>query len=166
VFGLPLLWPGLYRLKVSVKEQGDKLALFIGSSMATQTDQHYYNSILHNYVRPHLEYAVPLWDPHQQGHTNSLEKVQKFALKVCTGSGIWTTTAFWTPLTRVGNLQALLKAIILISGHSWQLYFSQCTTWETFNSFPQTREVLHPHFYYKDREPTLMSTSTPFFPML
>ena len=37
------------------------------------------------YVRPHLEYAVPVWDPHQQGHTNSLEKVQKFALKVCTG---------------------------------------------------------------------------------
>ena len=37
------------------------------------------------YVRRHLEYAVPVWDPHQQGHINSLEKVQKFALKVCTG---------------------------------------------------------------------------------
>ena len=37
------------------------------------------------YVQPHLEYAVPVWDPHQQGHINSLEKVQKFALKVCTG---------------------------------------------------------------------------------
>jgi len=37
VFGLPLLWPGLHRLKVSVKEQGDKSALFIGSSMAIQT---------------------------------------------------------------------------------------------------------------------------------
>ena len=37
---------GLYRLKVSVKEQGDKSALFIGSSMAIQTAQHYYNSIL------------------------------------------------------------------------------------------------------------------------
>ena len=62
VFGLPLLWPGLYivyKLKVSVKERGDKSALFIGCSMGIQTDQHYYNSILH-YVRPHLEYAVPV----------------------------------------------------------------------------------------------------------
>lgn len=33
-------------------------------------------------VRPHLEYAVPVWDPHSE----LLEKVQKFALKVCTKS--------------------------------------------------------------------------------
>ena len=36
------------------------------------------------YIRPHLEYAAPVWDPHQQGLINSLERVQKFALKVCT----------------------------------------------------------------------------------
>ena len=36
------------------------------------------------YIRPHLEYAVPVWDPYQQGLINSLERVQKFALKVCT----------------------------------------------------------------------------------
>ena len=35
------------------------------------------------YVRPLLEYAVPVWDPHQQGHIDSLEKVQKFALRLC-----------------------------------------------------------------------------------
>ena len=34
------------------------------------------------YVRPHLEYAVPVWDPYQQG--NLLESVQKFALMVYT----------------------------------------------------------------------------------
>ena len=38
------------------------------------------------FVRPHLEYAVPVWDPHLIKHTESLEKVQKFALKVCTKS--------------------------------------------------------------------------------
>ena len=37
-----------------------------------------------SYVRPHLEYAAPVWDPHQQGLINSLESVQKFALKLCT----------------------------------------------------------------------------------
>ena len=39
-----------------------------------------------SYVRPHLEYAAPVWDPHQQGHIDSLERVQKFALKLCTRS--------------------------------------------------------------------------------
>ena len=33
------------------------------------------------YVRPHLEYAVAVWDPHQQGLINELESVQKFALR-------------------------------------------------------------------------------------
>ena len=35
-------------------------------------------------IRPHLEYAVPAWDPHLQSHINALESLQKFALKVCT----------------------------------------------------------------------------------
>jgi len=35
------------------------------------------------FVRPHLEYAAPVWDPHQLGHIHSIERVQKFALKVC-----------------------------------------------------------------------------------
>ena len=38
------------------------------------------------YIRPHLEYAVPVWDPHQRGLISSLERVQKFTLKVCTKS--------------------------------------------------------------------------------
>ena len=37
-------------------------------------------------VRPHLEYAVPVWDSHLIKHIDLLEKVQKFALKVCTKS--------------------------------------------------------------------------------
>ena len=45
---------------------------------------HSNSSPLLAYVRPHLEYAMPVWDPHQQGHINSLEKVQKFVLRVCT----------------------------------------------------------------------------------
>ena len=35
------------------------------------------------FVRPHLEYAAPVWDPHQQGLSDSLERVQKFALRMC-----------------------------------------------------------------------------------
>ena len=34
-------------------------------------------------VRPHLEYAAPLWDPHLVHDIHSIESVQKFALRVC-----------------------------------------------------------------------------------
>ena len=37
-----------------------------------------------SYVRPHLEYASAVWDPHQQGLITSLENVQKFALRAVT----------------------------------------------------------------------------------
>ena len=35
-------------------------------------------------VRPHLEYACQVWDPHLSKDTNALEKVQKFACKLAT----------------------------------------------------------------------------------
>ena len=35
-------------------------------------------------VRPHLEYATPVWDPHLSKDINALESVQRFASKVCT----------------------------------------------------------------------------------
>ena len=37
-----------------------------------------------SYVRPHLEYAATVWDPHQVGLNQSLENIQKFALRMCT----------------------------------------------------------------------------------
>ena len=36
-----------------------------------------------SFVRPHLEYAAQVWDPHLRTHINSLERVQKFALRMC-----------------------------------------------------------------------------------
>ena len=35
-------------------------------------------------VRPHLEYACQVWDPHLSKDRNALEKVQKFACKLAT----------------------------------------------------------------------------------
>ena len=37
-------------------------------------------------IRPHLEYAAPLWDPHLQKDVDMLENVQKFAMKLITRS--------------------------------------------------------------------------------
>ena len=35
-------------------------------------------------IRPHLEYAAPVWSPDLTKDVNRLEHVQKFALRVCT----------------------------------------------------------------------------------
>ena len=41
-------------------------------------------SLYLSHVRPHLEYAAVVWDPHQINLINKLENVQKFALKAAT----------------------------------------------------------------------------------
>ena len=39
-----------------------------------------------SFIRPHLEYSSAVWNPHLKGEIEALEKVQKFALRVCTKS--------------------------------------------------------------------------------
>ena len=36
-----------------------------------------------SFIRPHLEYCSIVWNPHLLGDIESLEKVQRFALRVC-----------------------------------------------------------------------------------
>ena len=42
----------------------------------------YFTTILGT-CRPHLEYAIQVWNPHLVMDKNRLEKVQKFELRVC-----------------------------------------------------------------------------------
>ena len=35
------------------------------------------------YIRPLLEYAVPVWDPHNASNSRVVENVQKFSLRMC-----------------------------------------------------------------------------------
>ena len=42
-----------------------------------------------SFIRPHLEYATIVWDPHLKRDIKALESVQKFALRVCMKS--WHT---------------------------------------------------------------------------
>ena len=36
-----------------------------------------------SYIRPLLEYAVPVWDPHTASNSRVMENVQKFSLRMC-----------------------------------------------------------------------------------
>ena len=54
-------------------------------------------------VRPHVEYAAPVWDPHLAQDINMLENVQKFGLRVC--SKQWDTG--YSELLNMCNLSTL-----------------------------------------------------------
>ena len=57
-------------------------------------------------IRPHLEYGVPVWDPHLLKDINILEAVQKFATKVCVKS--WNSLDYHERLDKL-NLETLKK---------------------------------------------------------
>ena len=66
-------------------------------------------------VRPHLEYACSIWDPHLKRDIDKLERVQSFALKICLKQ--------WSPYT---GYRELLERAELQSLASRRQYFKQC----------------------------------------
>ena len=53
------------------------------------SDTHTLLKLYLSIIRPHLEYASPVWDPYHKTEIEALESVQKFALKMCLKS--WST---------------------------------------------------------------------------
>jgi len=59
-------------------------------------------------VRPHLEYAAPVWGPSTANNINMLEDTQKFALRICTrqwNMGYQAVEYGLSGLTRTNQLQ-------------------------------------------------------------
>ena len=56
-----------------------------------------------SHIRPHLEYCSAVWDPHHKRDITELEKVQKYALKVCMKS--WDTS--YEDLLTTSNIPSL-----------------------------------------------------------
>lgn len=90
VFGLLVILVGPNKSRKTAKKQTKNLECSIGVFTSTALRTHSDVFIYVALIRPHLEYAVPVWDPHLVKHSDLLEKVQKFALKVCTKS--WNST--------------------------------------------------------------------------
>jgi len=63
-------------------------------------DHHANSLILYlAYIHPHLEYALAVWDLNQQGLINSLERVQKLALKMCPKNWVLIMIPCFSPAT-------------------------------------------------------------------
>ena len=63
------------------------------------------------FICPHLEYASAVWNPNLKGEIDQLERVQKFALRVCLKS--WDTD--YEDLLSISNLPSLQKRHMLTS---------------------------------------------------
>ena len=76
-------------------------------------------------VRPYLEYAAPIWDPHLVMDIIKLENVQKFAMKMC--SKQWDM-----------GYQDLLELSQLPTLQNRRLYLKLCTLYK----------IIHGYFYF------------------
>ena len=80
-------------------------------------------------VRPHLEYACQVWDPHNQKNIEQLERIQKYALRICTGQ--WNTRyndlldVFKLP--RLSNRREYLRIVTLFQFHNNNFYLPSGT---------------------------------------
>ncbi|XP_054260445.1 uncharacterized protein LOC128985090 [Macrosteles quadrilineatus] len=79
VYLTPCLDPGLHIAKICSKANSvlGLIARSSRGSLTTASVKFLYNSL----VRPILEYASPVWSPHQVGHCNSLNMVQRRFLR-------------------------------------------------------------------------------------
>ena len=78
-------------------------------------------------VRPHLDYAAPVWDPHLQRDIQLLEGVQKFACRMC--SKAWKT-----------GYEELQSTLQLSSLSNRRLFLKLCTIFKVLHGlcyFPQ-----------------------------
>lgn len=66
-----------------ISSKARKLVGMLFRQFYNYTDKQTIKTLYLSIVRPHLEYACQVWDPYLEKDKNTLEKVQKFACKVC-----------------------------------------------------------------------------------
>ena len=79
-------------------------------------------------VRPLLEYAVPVWDPHLVKDIEAIESVQRFATKVCTKAWLGVDNKDWLSMLNLTTLEARVghhKALLFVQGLKWHGFLPQ-----------------------------------------
>ena len=76
-------------------------------------------------IRPQLEYAAEVWDPHLQKNVELLENVQKQALRMCSRQWDLTYRALLEQfhLPNLANRRVHLKLCILFKNCPWFIVF-------------------------------------------
>jgi len=67
--------------KIEREDEGQTEAL--GTRFYKHAEPSALLQLYHSLVRPHLEYASDVWDPHLQRDIQLIENVQKFGLRIC-----------------------------------------------------------------------------------
>ena len=97
-------------------------------------------------VRPHLEYAAEVWDPHLHKNIELIENVQKQALKMCTKQWDLGYQALLeqTHLQNMGNRRMHLKLCTLFKIVHGLLYFPNDLVVNHHSRYsPHTLPLLH-----------------------
>ena len=82
------------------------------------------------YIRPHLEYAVPVWDPYQQELINLLNQYKsRFPL----GTGLWIMAVSWTSV--ICPHWPVEGADLKLCFYIRSFMVTECATWETLHTF-------------------------------
>lgn len=76
-------WPFLVPSCSQLVHQNQKLISFLYRRFGKLADSSTLLQIYKSFIRPHLEYCSMVWDPYLIGDIEVLEKVQRFALRVC-----------------------------------------------------------------------------------
>ena len=89
-------------------------------------------------VRPHLEYAAQIWNPHLVKNITKLEDIQKFALRMCCKN--WDA-----------GYQELLDLTTMPTLENRRLYLKLCSLYK----------IIYSHFYFPPNVFTAQPSRTP-----
>ena len=111
-----------------VIKQGSWLDYCIDVSIRILIHPPFWSCIQLSFIRPHLEYSSGVWSPHLKGEVEAIEKVQKYALKVCMKS--WDASyADLLSMTSLPSMQCRhLQASLchLLQDCAWTYWFPRC----------------------------------------
>ena len=101
--------------------KGRKLLGLLYRQFSNNTDPNVLAKLYVALVRPHLEYGAQVWNPHSAKDVDNLEKIQKFALRICSKNFH-------------ANYQDLLQFFQLPSLQNRRLYLSLCSFYKIINN--------------------------------